>query len=188
MQRMLYLFSLLAGVSAIAACGSDDNGPGEGAAGSAGSGGAGDPPEESPFTLGEPSSETREVLQEIVGYSSWSEFEATKARPVSEGHMNMFVQAYYNEVAGQAMQDGTLPLPDGSVLVKEAYMTASDAAPMALTIMSKRSGSWYWAQVTPDGDLMLMNGMPLEGRNVEMCIGCHTSAASDNDLVATPYP
>jgi hypothetical protein len=81
-----------------------------------------------------------------------------------------------------------LPLPDGSVLVKEAYMGADDADPMALTIMSKRSGSWYWAQVTPDGMLMLMEGMPLEGRNVEMCVSCHTAAASDNDLVASAFP
>lgn len=175
---MRHSFSLsaifvLAASAAGGACGGDDSSSSEPA---------------SPFTIVEPSSETQEVFDEIDGYGSWGQFAATTSRPQSEGHMNMYVESYYNDVAGAAMEAGTLPLPDGAILVKEAYEDTSAASPMALTIMSKREGSWYWAQVTPDGQLFAMDGMPLEGREVSMCIGCHQDAAAENDLVATPFP
>jgi mono/diheme cytochrome c family protein len=59
---------------------------------------------------------------------------------------------------------------------------------MAITVMSKQNGSWYWLEATPDGkvivDDMMDKGAPLEGKDVAMCVGCHTSAA-DNDMVFT---
>jgi hypothetical protein len=94
----------------------------------------------------------------------------------------MFVLSYYNDVVGTAMDDGTLPLPDGSIIVKENYGEEGDPMPMALTVMSKMDSEWYWVQGTPDGQVFMGPDGPLEGTDVGMCVMCH-SAAADNDYV-----
>ena len=100
----------------------------------------------------------------------------------------MYVLAHHNDVVGQAIADKTLPLPDGSIIVKDNFAKADDSMPMAVTVMSKQGGKWYWIEASPDGmvmvDQMMDVGAPLEGNDVKMCVGCHVSW-KDNDYVGT---
>ena len=132
----------------------------------------------------EPLSETQAVLSKIDGYESWPVLQESAARPQSEAHSNMFVTSYYNETAAAAIEATTLPFPDGSIFVKNNYPSADAAAPMAVTVMSKEAGAWYWIQATPDSQVFVMEGNALEGKSVAMCIGCHKTA-EDNDFFMT---
>lgn len=130
----------------------------------------------------EPSERTARILQRIEGYEKWPMFDEYRARAVrSEGHDNMYVVAHYNDVAAPTVREAANGVfPEGSLIVKE-NRPEPDAAPMAVTTMAKEQDGWYWIKHTPDGQVMVEDGMPLEGR-VDGCIGCH-SAARENDRV-----
>ncbi len=134
-----------------------------------------------------PSEDTRSVLDSIEGYGEWSTFSENSELMESSGHAPggnaLFVLTYRNSVVEQAEKDGTLPLPDGSLLVKENYPSADAESPAALTIMAKREGEWYWAQTTPEGRVLSdPEGNPVEGTDVAMCKNCHMMV-EDNDFV-----
>ncbi len=138
-------------------------------------------------SLLEPSEEAQAVIDSYEGYTEWSTFEENATRMQSSGHAPggnaMFVQTYRNSVVEEAEKDGTLPLPDGSVIVKENYPSADAEDPMALTVMAKTNGEWFWLQVTPSGEVMTdPDGAAMEGFDVPMCVTCH-SIVSDNDYV-----
>lgn len=126
------------------------------------------------------SAETQSVLALTAGYRSWSKFAENPALKPSPTHNNMQVISYYNDVVGQAIAAKTLPLPNGALIVKENWAAATDAGPMALTIMHKQGADWYWSQVTPDGKVFLDGmGVPLEGKSVPMCVNCHQTNVND---------
>jgi len=131
------------------------------------------------------SAATKQVLALTAGYQSWSKFPENQSLKPSPTHKNMQVISYYNDAVGGSMTSGSLPLPDGALIVKENWAKADDPGPMALTIMHKQGGDWYWCQVTPDGQVFVEDGNALEGKNVAMCTNCHKSAANDAVLTHT---
>jgi hypothetical protein len=172
MLRKVWIFGLAA---ILGGCGdSDDESNESNESGSEGS---------SAPMLTEASAETRALWTDISGYESWSQFPEATELTQSATHSNMWVRSFYNETVGTAMEEGTVPLADGAIIVKENYMNKDDPAPMALTVMSKMGGEWYWVQGTPDGQVFVgPDGGAMEGKNVGMCVMCH-SAAQANDYV-----
>jgi len=134
--------------------------------------------------MADPAADTKTVLDAAKDYASWSKFSEMQQPMRSEGHMNMYVLGFHNQVVGDAIKSSTLPLPDGAIIVKQEMMKP-DAAPMSITVMSKQGGAWYWVKASPDGmKVMTMNGMAMEGRDVGMCKDCHDNA-SGNDYILT---
>jgi hypothetical protein len=133
-----------------------------------------------------PSSATQAILTEIANYKVWPTFPENTTLKQSQSHgPGAWVIAYHNDALTQAMTSGTLPLPDGALIVKENYMNQSDPAPMALTTMAKQNGAWYWIESTPAGQVIDdSSGTPYEGPNVSLCTGCHTQRQS-NDWIFT---
>ncbi|MFU8803915.1 MAG: cytochrome P460 family protein [Bradymonadaceae bacterium] len=134
----------------------------------------------------EPNEETRAIFQEIENYKSWSHLGGNDTKTLSGDHAGMYVVTYHNAVVQDAIDNHTLPLPAGAIIVKESYASESDLDPTALSIMSKTSaaqGDWYWVQATGDQRVMVDGGAPLEGRDVAMCSGCHNAGAAHNDFV-----
>src|SRR5262245_10379990 len=74
----------------------------------------------------EASAETKRVLGLTTGYKSWSKFAENQTPKPSVAHEGMFVVAYHNQVVAQALASKTLPLPDGSVIVKENMARPND--------------------------------------------------------------
>jgi hypothetical protein len=137
--------------------------------------------------LAEPSEEAAKVLDDIADYEAWSLFAENEERMESASHapggMKMWVLAYRNDIVAEAETQGTLPLPDGSIIVKENYPGEDAETPMALTVMAKQDGEWFWLQSTPDGKVMVdPEGNPMAGTDVPMCLTCH-EGAEDNDFV-----
>lgn len=166
---------LLAVVSlaAVGACSSSSN-----SATDAGSGGS------SMSKTVPPSDQTKAVWAQIQGYETWPMFPENTTPKPSAAHMGMFVVAHYNPIVGQAITSHALPLADGALIVKDNFAHADDKTPMAITLMSKQSGKWYFVEATPDGMVMTdPTGAALEGTDVKMCTACHD--ASKNDGVVT---
>jgi hypothetical protein len=128
------------------------------------------------------------LLTGISGYQSWPTFTENSTPKQSASHMNMFVVTFHNDVVTQAISAKTLPLPDGAIIVKQNLAKATDTQPMALTVMSKQSGVWYWLEATPDGRVILdAMGKPLEGTDVTMCIGCHGMHAGNDEVITHDF-
>jgi len=133
----------------------------------------------------EPSAQTAELLAQIEGYQDWPNFPENTSPTESESHLGLYVLAFYNPIDGDAITNHTLPLPDGAIIVKNNYADSAGTQLRAVTIMSKRSGMWYWAKTTPDGRVFVgPNGAPAEGTDVQSCINCHMGASA-NDMVFT---
>jgi hypothetical protein len=128
----------------------------------------------------EPSAETKQVWSMLASYKTWPKFAENSTPKPSAMHENMFVVTYHNQIVGQAITSKKLPLPDGALIVKENFAKTTDPMPMALTVMHKQGGAWYWIKAMPDGKVFLddMN-KPMEGKNVPMCTMCHKVAVND---------
>jgi hypothetical protein len=135
-----------------------------------------------------PSAASSALLAGIAGYQNWPKFPENSTPKQSASHMNMFVVTFHNDVVTQAISAKTLPLPEGAIIVKQNLAKATDTQPMALTVMSKQSGAWYWLEATPDGKVILDSmGKPLEGTDVAMCANCHDMHASNDDLITHDF-
>lgn len=177
-MRMTWLFGMTAMFS-TACGGSNPKDPKEGGMGG-GMGGMG----AMKMEAADPAADTQAILATVKGYESWPRFAEMQQPTRSEGHMNMYVLAFHNQVVADAIKAHTLPLPEGAIIVKQEMMKP-DATPMSITVMSKQGGAWHYVKASPDGmKVMTMNGMALAGREVGMCKDCHGGAA-DNDYVLT---
>lgn len=127
-----------------------------------------------------PTDETKTVLAEIQGYQSWPTFPENRTPKLSAAHMNMFVVAHFNDAVGKAMKSHAMPLVEGAIIVKDNFAKADDKTPMAITVMKKLRGKWYFVEATPDGMVMTDSaGNGLQGFDVAMCVGCHDSSHND---------
>jgi hypothetical protein len=87
----------------------------------------------------------------------------------------------FNSVAFKALtNNGKLPVegsfPEGSLVIKDVY-NGNDISVYAF--MYKRSGSWLWAEVKPDKQVLYS-----VNKNPSGCTGCH-SQTGNRDLVVS---
>jgi hypothetical protein len=133
---------------------------------------------EAPMQTVEPSAQSLAIMQHAEQYAHWPVFTGLRERPVrSRGHENMWVIAYYNSAATEAMARDDMPFPDGSILVKENRPEA-DAPTLLLTTMAKVDGQWHWIEHTPEGGVVVEDGLAAQGQ-LARCIGCHADAPRD---------
>lgn len=122
-----------------------------------------------------------EVLSAISGYSSW-EVLSEEFQPAAGPH-GAFIRTHANSTAGGAITGESFPFPEGSVLLKEVYDEEQEL--MALDVMAKRDGEWFWLGANAAGtEVREMDGMALQGA-IPMCVGCHagTSPSAPTDFV-----
>ncbi|MFJ3007459.1 cytochrome P460 family protein [Pseudomonas fluorescens] len=122
------------------------------------------------------------------GYRQWELIApAVEADPLNE------IRAVVgNPSAMQAYKDGTLPFPDGSILVKLAwkhvqsdeFKTASiPGAATTVQVMVKDSrkyaatGGWGFGR--------FINGKPVDQAQHETCFACHQARVNNHDFVFT---
>ncbi len=99
-----------------------------------------------------------------------------------------------NDIAIEAYKKGTLPFPDGSILVKLAYKRKQSTefapatvpgAPTTVQIMVKDSKKY------PDshgwGFGRFVDGKPVDIAQHETCLSCHVGNVRDHDYVFTRY-
>lgn len=99
-----------------------------------------------------------------------------------------------NDIAVDAYKKGTLPFPDGSILVKLAYKRKQSTefapatvpgAPTTVQVMVKDSKKY------PDshgwGFGRFIDGKPVDIGQHETCLSCHVGNVKDHDYVFTRY-
>ncbi|ULR45550.1 cytochrome P460 family protein [Rhizobium sp. K102] len=99
-----------------------------------------------------------------------------------------------NDIAVDAYKKGTLPFPDGSILVKLAYKRKQSTefapatvpgAPTTVQVMVKDSKKY------PDshgwGFGRFVNGKPVDAAQHDTCLSCHVGSVKDHDFVFTRY-
>ncbi len=99
-----------------------------------------------------------------------------------------------NDIAIEAYKKGTLPFPDGSILVKLAYKRKQSTefapatvpgAPTTVQVMVKDSKKY------PDshgwGFGRFVDGKPVDLAQHETCLSCHVGNVRDHDYVFTRY-
>ncbi|WP_109126020.1 cytochrome P460 family protein [Dyella sp. C11] len=124
------------------------------------------------------------------GYREWTVIApAQEAAPLDE--LRVVVG---NAVAVKAYRDGTLPFPDGAVLVKLAWkrVPSSEFAPASIpgaatTVQVMVKDSHRYASTGGWGFGRFINGTPADEAQHRTCHACHQSAVKDHDLVFTRY-
>jgi hypothetical protein len=166
-RSLIFLVTLALSSSAVAGCGADPKSSSSNA------------------KTVEPTSETRAFMTAAADYETWENFPEQTAPKLSAGHGNMYVLAYYNQQVDASEQSGTLPLVDGSMIVKENFKAASDSQPESLTVMAKKNGRWYWYEQDLDAKILAPSGGEgLQGYDLSACAGCHETKEA-NDYVFT---
>lgn len=99
-----------------------------------------------------------------------------------------------NDVAVKAYQQGSLPFPDGTILVKlawkhvpvegldGAYVTGSATTVQVMVKDSKKyasTGGWGFGR--------FIDGMPVDEMQHRTCLPCHEANVRDHDLVFTRF-
>lgn len=99
-----------------------------------------------------------------------------------------------NDVAVKAYREGTLPFPDGSVLVKLAWKhkQSPEFAPAyvpgtATTVQVMVKDSRKFASSGGWGFGRFVDGKPVDVAQHQTCLGCHQARVVNHDLVFTRY-
>ncbi len=115
-----------------------------------------------------------DLWTELSGYEGWAQHEDwTGVVPSEDGTHGTHVQIWFNDSAGAPLNgEGSAPMPDGAILVKEGYDNADGSPVNGVTAMKKidgydpDNGDWFWASYEPDGAIKTSG-------SVAFCIGCH---------------
>ena len=117
-------------------------------------------------------------------YASWETRQPTAIK--SNSAHGGFTRTYFNETAAAAARAGTVPLPKGSVIVKELFdesgTTLTGHAFMAKSTEGAAGETWLWFEGFKEA-----YANPYYGMGHKTCTGCH-SAGKDFVQTAVPQP
>lgn len=133
-----------------------------------------------------PPAEARALLAAIRGYEKWPHFAENTTPKRSLAHHGLWVLVFHNEVVSAAVAKHQLPLPDGSILVKENRLTPAGGV-VLLTVMSKQHGRWFWLEATPEGRVIRAGGETVAGFGVKACAGCHEQNVDNDSVFSHPF-
>lgn len=114
-------------------------------------------------------------------YQKWGQWPDFAGRQPGRSPHGEFVAVYVNPPALEAKG---LPLPAGSLIVKEGYDAAQKLT--SITVMYKvpgynpSGGDWFWARYSPQGQAGPF-GQP------RGCVGCHAADEANDHILAHHY-
>ena len=124
------------------------------------------------------------------GYRRWELI----APALEDDPLNELRAVVGNQTAVDAYQAGTLPFPDGTVLVKLAWKrqrsTEFEAAAVpgvATTVQVMVKDSQKYPATGGWGFGRFVNGRPVDAAQHETCWGCHEALVKNHDFVFTRY-
>ncbi len=99
-----------------------------------------------------------------------------------------------NDVAVKAYQQGTLPFPDGTILVKLAWkhvplegLDGAFVTGAATTVQVMVKDATKYAATGGWGFGRFVDGMPVDEMQHRTCLPCHEAHVRDHDLVFTRF-
>ncbi len=124
-----------------------------------------------------------DYITKVSPFETWGRMPGTTPFRAGKAPHGELQNVYVNDIAMQAINAGTLPMPDGSIIVKDNFN--KDKQRMAITIMYKRAGynpeggDYFWLRLGPDMKPMV------EGK-LAACERCHIPAKSTDYLLLYP--
>lgn len=90
----------------------------------------------------------------------------------------------FNSIAFKALTDSgrlpvNAPMPEGAMVIKDVY---KDGKLDLYALMYKHSGSWLWAEIKPNKQVLYSVSM-----DPGTCTGCHNQAGNRDLLVSFAY-
>lgn len=122
-------------------------------------------------------------VTEVDPYEGWGFWPGHAGIYQGQSPHGAYLKFYANSVALKAIRENTLPLPDGSILMKANYGKDKETL-KSLTPMYKsegynpEAGDWFWAKYKPNGEALVSG-------KLESCIDCHKTV-QDKDWIFTP--
>lgn len=116
-------------------------------------------------------------------YEKWSLVPGTTPFRAGKSPHGALQNVYANDIAMKAFAAGTLPMPDGSIIVKDNFNAEKQR--VGLTIMYKKAGfnpeghDYFWLRLDADKKPVM------EGK-LASCAGCHAQASATDLLVLYP--
>ncbi len=140
-----------------------------------------------PVRVGDDGAEIEPTISGIAAYLNGKAHRSWTAEPAAHdstlGSPHGRVRVYFNQTSLEALRSGTVPLPVGSMLVKE-LLSSDDVSVRGYTTMVKTSpGSWTWYE----GFSGSLNAPAAYGVDVGVCKGCHSNTGN-RDQVRSPPP
>ncbi|MDE1996712.1 MAG: cytochrome P460 family protein [Rhizobiaceae bacterium] len=124
------------------------------------------------------------------GYRKWELI----APAVEAAPLNEIRSVLGNDIAIKAYQDGTLPFPDGTVLVKLAWkhVPSPEFGPASIpgaatTVQVMVKDSKKYAATGGWGFGRFINGKPVDEAQHQTCFACHQAGVKDHDFVFTRW-
>ena len=116
-------------------------------------------------------------------YTKWSVMPGYMGIHAARSPHGKYFRLYVNGVALKALKKG-VPLPTGSILVKENYAadmrTLQAVTPMYKVVDSNpASGDWFWAKYGPEGKVF-------EAGAPKGCVGCHSTVRAKDWIFTWP--
>ncbi len=114
--------------------------------------------------------------------------------PAEEARLNELRVVVGNDIAIKAYQNGTLPFPDGTILVKMAWKRVPSkeisgafvpGAPTTVQIMVKDSKRY--PKTDGWGFGRFINGVPTDAAQQQTCYACHAGHVIGHDIVFTRW-
>lgn len=109
------------------------------------------------------------------GYPGWRVAPGYQVPQPTEGPHGEMVQIFLNEVAADAREDGLAAWPEGSIIVKDAYVEHTIER---VLVMEKAGGSWQFSEWDTDGRSVAEAGE-------QACRGCHDEGSDGTLAVRT---
>jgi hypothetical protein len=116
-------------------------------------------------------------------YKTWKTWQGEDGRTAGSGAHGEYFKKYVNDVAYEALANGSDSLPYGSIIVQENY---SSWGLTTITVMLKEvrgfnpeGNDWFFAVYSP-------NGMPQSSERESSCLGCH-KASNKADLLISDF-
>lgn len=123
-------------------------------------------------------------MQQENYQNSWNLWPGTEELYEGSEPHGMLLTTYLNDIAYDAVMNGNIPLPEGSIVAKENYMP--DSTLSAITTMYKVEGfnpqhnDWFWLRNNPEG---VIDAAGI----VDGCQSCHQDAAV-TDYIFQEFP
>ncbi|WP_461317762.1 cytochrome P460 family protein [Bradyrhizobium embrapense] len=124
------------------------------------------------------------------GYREWTMI----APSHEEGSFNELRGIVGNDISVKAYREGTLPFPDGAILVKLAWkrvpspeFSGAFVPGHATTVQIMVKDSKKYASTGGWGFGRFIEGEPVDKVQHETCFGCHQANVKEHDLVFTRF-
>jgi hypothetical protein len=109
----------------------------------------------------------RKLWRSVSDLAQWPEAPGTQVLMPGHAPHGKFITIHVNSEALSAMAGDAEEMPESATIAKENFDSSRKL--LQITVMHKKSGSWFWAVYSSDGTVE-------QAGRISECITCHEGA------------